>query len=195
VLLRRIAATFGVLVFLDAMAAPLLRRMGDELRRGRMSAAQEHLATAVLQRVLDAIVQFLIAPQDAPDLLLATIAGEQHRIEATLAAVAAAAQGWRVTYLGAGLPAGEIASAAAAAGAHAVSVSVVDLAERDRVLGELRTLRVRLPVSVPLLVGGAGAADLAPELGGAGIRVVEDLTALRAALRHGSEPEAGRATA
>jgi hypothetical protein len=38
-------------------------------------------------------------------------------------------------------------------------------------LGELRTLRARLPVAVPLVVGGAVAAGLAAELADAGIRV------------------------
>ena len=70
-----------------------------------------------------------------------------------------------------------------AAGARAVGVSVVQRAEPERVLAELRTVRARLPASVPLLAGGAGAAALTPDLEGAGIHVVADLSALRAALR------------
>lgn len=181
--LRRTAAAFGVPVFLDAVAAPLLRRMGDEWAAGRLTPAQEHLATAIIQRVLEGAIHFLVAPHGAPNLLLATPAGEQHKMGAVLAATAAAAEGWRVTYLGPDLPAGEIAAAAAAAAARVVGVSVIYAAERERVLTELRTLRSRLPASVPLLAGGAGAVALAAELQGSGIHVVEDLSALRAALR------------
>jgi methylmalonyl-CoA mutase cobalamin-binding subunit len=100
-----------------------------------------------------------------------------------LAATAAAAEGWRVTYLGPDLPAGEIATAAVAAGARVVGVSIVHLAEPERVLAALQTVRARLPASVPLLAGGAGAVALAPELDGSGIHVVGDLSELRIALR------------
>jgi DNA-binding transcriptional MerR regulator/methylmalonyl-CoA mutase cobalamin-binding subunit len=181
-LLRRTAAALGVPVFLDAVVAPLLRRMGEEWQAGRLTVAQEHLATAIIQRVLEGTIHFLVAPHGAPNLLVATLSGEQHKMGALLAATAAAAEGWRVTYLGPDLPAGEIASAAIAAGARVVGVSIVHLAERDRMLTDLRTVRTRLPASVPLLAGGAGAVALAPELNGDGIQVVGDLSELRAAL-------------
>jgi MerR family transcriptional regulator, light-induced transcriptional regulator len=182
-LLRRTAAALGVPIFLDAVVGPLLRRMGEEWKAGRLAVAQEHLATAIVQRVLEGMIHFLAAPHGAPNLLLATLSGEQHKVGALLAATAAAAEGWRVTYLGPDLPASEIASAAVAAAARVVGVSIVHLAEPERVLTELRTVRTRLPASVPLLAGGAGAVALAPQLDGSGIHVVGDLSELRAALR------------
>jgi DNA-binding transcriptional MerR regulator/methylmalonyl-CoA mutase cobalamin-binding subunit len=181
--LRRTAAAFGLPVFLDGVVAPLLRRMGEEWAAGQLSPAQEHVATAIVQRVLDGAIHFLVAPHDAPNLLLATPAGEQHRMGSVLAAAAAAAEGWRVTYLGPDLPAGEIAAAALAVAARVVGVSIVYPGERDRVLAELRALRSRLPATVPLVAGGAGAGPLAPELRGAGIQVVQDLSGFREALR------------
>jgi MerR family transcriptional regulator, light-induced transcriptional regulator len=181
--LRRTAAGFGVPVFLEGLVAPLLRRMGEEWEAGRLTPAQEHVATAIIQRVLEGAIQFLIAPHDAPNLLLATPMGEQHRMGSALAATAAAADGWRVTYLGPDLPAGEIAAAALAVEARVVGVSIVYPRERDRVLAELRILRSRLSAAVTLVAGGAGAVALAPELRAAGIHVVQDLSEFRAALR------------
>jgi DNA-binding transcriptional MerR regulator/methylmalonyl-CoA mutase cobalamin-binding subunit len=187
-LLRRAAAALGVPIFLDVLVAPLLRQMGEEWEAGRLAVAQEHLATAIIQRVLEGIIHFLVAPHGAPNLLLATLIGEQHKMGALLAAAAAAAEGWRVTYLGPDLPAGEIATAAVAARARVVGVSIVRLVEPELVLAELRTLRTQLPASVPLLAGGAGAVGLAPELDGSGIHVVGDLSELRAALRKNGSP-------
>jgi DNA-binding transcriptional MerR regulator/methylmalonyl-CoA mutase cobalamin-binding subunit len=181
--LRRTAAALGVPVFLDGLVAPLLRRMGEEWETGRLTPAQEHVATAIIQRVLEGVIQFLVAPHDAPHLLLTTPVGEQHKIGSVLAAAAAAAEGWRVTYLGPDLPAGEIAAAALAVEARVVGVSIIYPGQRDRVLAELQTLRSRLPASVRLVAGGAGAVALAPELRGAGIHVVQDLSELRTALR------------
>jgi DNA-binding transcriptional MerR regulator/methylmalonyl-CoA mutase cobalamin-binding subunit len=181
--LRRTVAALGVPVFLDGLAAPLLRRMGEEWESGRLTPAQEHVATAIIQRVLEGVIQFLIAPHDAPNLLLATPVGEQHKMGSVLAAAAAAAAGWRVTYLGPDLPAGEIAAAALAVDARVVGMSIIYPGDRDRVLAELRTLRSRLSASVPLVAGGAGAVALASELRSAGIHVAQDLSELRSALR------------
>ena len=180
--LRRTAAALGVPVFLDGLAAPLLRRMGEDWEAGRLTPAQEHVATAIIHRVLEGVNQFLVAPHDAPNLLLATPVGEQHKMGSVLAAAAAAAEGWRVTHLGPDLPAGEIA-AAVAVQARVVGVSIIYPGQRDHVVAELRTLRSRLPASVPLVAGGAGAVALAPELRGVGIHVLQDLSGLRAALR------------
>jgi DNA-binding transcriptional MerR regulator/methylmalonyl-CoA mutase cobalamin-binding subunit len=182
-MLRRTAAAVGVPIFLEAVVAPLLRRMGEEWQAGRLAVAQEHLATAIIQRVLEGMIHFLVAPHGAPNLLVATLSGEQHKMGALLAATAAAAEGWRVTYLGPDLPADEIANAAVAAAARVVGVSIVHVAEPARVLTELRTARTRLPPSVPLLAGGAGAVALAPDFDGSGIHAIGDLSELRAALR------------
>lgn len=190
-MLRRTAAALGVPVFLDAVVAPLLRRMGEEWRDGRLAVAQEHLATAIIQRVLEGVIHFLIPTHSAPNLLLATLSGEQHKMGAVLAATAAAAEGWRVTYLGPDLPAGEIAAAAVAAEARVVGVSIVHLREPERVLAELRTVRAQLPRSVALLAGGAGSVALAAELDGSGIHVAGDLSELRAALRRNGTSRSG----
>lgn len=181
--LRRAAASSGLPVFLDGLAAPFLRRMGEEWEAGRLTPAQERVATAIVQRVVEGAIQFLVAPYDAPSLLLATPAGEQHVMGSVLAAAAAAAEGWRATHLGPGLPAGEVAAAAMAVEARVVGVSIVYLRDRDHVLSELRTLRSRLPAPVALIAGGVGAAELAAELCGAGIQVVENLSQFRAAIR------------
>lgn len=100
-----------------------------------------------------------------------------------MAAATAAAEGWCVTYLGPGVPASDIAAAAVNALARAVGVTVPRAGGRDLLLEELRALRLRLSPRVPLLVGGAGARTLAPELRRAGIHVVERLADLRVALR------------
>ena len=185
-LLRRTAAALGVPVFLDGLVAPLLRRMGEEWEAGRLAVAQEHLATAIVQRVLEGLIHFLVPPHGAPNLLLATLPGDHQKMDALLAATAAAAEGWRVTYLGPDLPADEIATAAVAAGARAVGVSIVRVADREKVVADLQTVRDRLPASVPLLIGGTGALDLSGELDGQGIQFVATGSELRAALRRGA---------
>jgi hypothetical protein len=83
----------------------------------------------------------------------------------------------------------EIAVAAASTSARAVSVTVPRAGNNDLLLQELRTLRVRLAARVPLLAGGAGALEIAAELRGGGVHVIESLTDLRLALRAASQSE------
>ena len=182
-LLWRAILALGLPTFLDAVAAPLLIRIGDEWHAGRLTPAQEHLASGVVQRVISAAMQTLTVSPTAPNLVIATPAGERHEIGAVLAAAAASAEGWRVTYLGADLPAADIADAARRTGASAVGLSVIFVPDRGRIAEEIQLLRQALPVSIPLLIGGGASASLAAQLERDGVRVLRDLESLGQVLR------------
>lgn len=184
-LLRQAAATHGLPSFLESVVTPFLQRVGEEWHSGRLSPSHEHLASAVLQSVLLDLTRSIVTWDSAPRLLIATPSGERHAIGAIMAGLAATLEGWRVIFLGADLPASEIASAAAITGARAVGVSVVYVSDRDAMLKELRALRAALPQGLRLFAGGAGSALLRRDLkrNGAHIDVFTDLGALRAALR------------
>jgi MerR family transcriptional regulator, light-induced transcriptional regulator len=181
--LRRSLALMGVPSFLETVVTELMRHAGEDRKAGRLAAGAEHLLAVTLRRVLEGIIPALHVSNDAPNLLLATPTGDRHEIEAVMAAATAAAEGWRVTYLGPGVPASDIAAAAVNASARAVGVTVPRVGGHDLLLGELRALQLRLSPRVPLLVGGAGARLLAPELRRAGIHVIDTLADLRFALR------------
>jgi len=182
-LLKRTAAIMGAPRFLERAAAPFLRKVGDEWHGGRLSTAQEHLATAVVQRVVISILGSLSQREGAPTFLVGGPSGERHEMGGLLAAAVAASEGWRVVYLGTDLPAPEIAEAARASGARAVGLSVVFVEDRERTVAELSTVRELLPPSVPLLIGGGGARVLEEELADPGTRFVADLEDLRQSLR------------
>jgi MerR family transcriptional regulator, light-induced transcriptional regulator len=50
--LRRAASVLGVPHFLEGVAAPLLRRIGEEWHAGRLRPSQEHVASAVVRSVV-----------------------------------------------------------------------------------------------------------------------------------------------
>ena len=182
-LLWRAILALGLPSFLDAVAAPLLIRIGEEWHAGRLSPAHEHLASAVVQRVITSAMQTLMVAPGAPNLLVATPAGERHEIGAVLAAATAAAEGWRVTYLGADLPAADIADAAIRTDANAVGLSIVFAPDPSRIADEINALRQALPVSIPLLIGGGASAQFAGEPTHAGLRFLRTLDDLRQVLR------------
>jgi len=182
--LQRSLAVLGVSAFLEQLVIPLLRQVGDEWHAGRLTPAQEHMASVVLYDItVDTMRRFSRA--GAPRMLVATPAGERHAIGAALIGAFAAVEGWNVIYLGADLPAEEIATAAIVVEARVVALSVLYVDDRERLLGEVRALRSRLPAHVTLIVGGAGATPLARELSAAGARSGSRVTELSDELHRG----------
>lgn len=190
--LRRSAALVGTAAFLDTVATPLLRQISNARDAGELAPGEEQLVLVALRRVIEGVVPTLIVSDDAPNLLVATPVGDRHEIEAVMATAVAAIENWRVTYLGPGVPVSEIAVAAANASANAVSVTLPRGGGHDLLLHGLRALRVRLAAGVPLLVSGAGALEIATELKGAGVEVIENLTDLRLALRVAGEQSSAK---
>ena len=168
--------------FLDRVVVPLLTGIGIEWRAGRMTPAHEHVATTVIRAVLREFTATFVPRTGAPGLLAATPQGQLHEFGAMLAAATAAAAGWRITYLGADLPATAIADAARQAGVAVVALSLVHPADDPQLPAELRALRDTLPTDVVLLAGGAGVSGYARALREARAVVVSDLASLRATL-------------
>jgi len=181
-ILRRSASTLGLPRFLEEVGVPLLRELGERWHAGDAGPAEEHMASAVLRRVVELGMVTLGQDPDAPLMVVATPAGERHEIGALLAAAATRAEGWRVLYLGADLPASEIAEAARRTGARIVGLSVAYANSSERMIREVDAVRERLPDHVTLLVGGAGAVAAADALAEVGAVPVEDLSSLRSAL-------------
>ncbi|MDO9171035.1 MAG: cobalamin-dependent protein, partial [bacterium] len=93
---------------------------------------------------------------------------------ALMAASHALEAGWDVLYLGASLPAEEIAGAAASRRARAVLLSLVYPAADPNVDAELRQLRRLLEPDAVLLVSGQAAASHGPLLAELGARMIRD---------------------
>ncbi len=186
--LRRAMAQEGVPWFLEQLVPALMRAVGDRWVAGRLSIAHEHLASAAVSAIILETVRAVPPLGAAPRVVVATPSGERHSVGAALAAAAASLQGWSIVYLGADVPQADIGAAATATGARAVVLSIIYVEDRARIVAELCALRDTLDVAVPLLLGGAGAADLAAALGGRKITLCEDLAQLRAELAKAESP-------
>ncbi|HEU5209345.1 MAG TPA: cobalamin-dependent protein, partial [Longimicrobiales bacterium] len=89
-----------------------------------------------------------------------------------MVALVCALAGWEPLVLGLETPADQVVALTREAPIDAVAISCV-LPPTAVAVGELRSLRRRLPRSMPLLVGGGGAADV-------DIRGVEAVASLHA---------------
>jgi len=157
-LLSQAALHHSQTTVIENLIVPLLEQIGDRWSTGELRPAHEHLATTVIRSFVANIVGAYHPADSAPRLIVTTPAGQWHELGALLVTATAAAQGWRVTYLGPNLPADEIAGAAAQNRAQAVALSVVYPGDDPNVGHELRKLRDLLPAEVRLFVGGRCAA-------------------------------------
>lgn len=156
-LLIRAAVALGPRRFVDGVAVPLLRAVGDAWEQGSLRPMHEHGMSVAMRRVLSWLVEALPAPPDAPLVVIGTPAGQRHEFGAMLAAVVASARQYRVIYLGPDLPAVEIAHGAQVAGADVVALSVLSPVDARSLGRELDTLRDALPEATALVLGGAAA--------------------------------------
>jgi MerR family transcriptional regulator, light-induced transcriptional regulator len=179
--LERAAVTLGVPVFVDRVVAPLLARIGHGWSERTVSVAQEHLASAVVRRVLGWLLR-VYEVRDAPRLVVATPPHQAHELGALMAAASAAAEGWSVTYLGPDLPVADLVNAAHQSGAWAVAISAVHQPDGGDLVAALRDTRAGLPADVVLCVGGTGALQVRAEAEAVGARVLESLAEFRAVL-------------
>ncbi|KIF71217.1 cobalamin-binding protein, partial [Streptomyces sp. AcH 505] len=130
------------------------RKIGDEWAGARMTVAEEHAATAINERAVDAAAHHPAArrPRTRGRIAVACVDGEWHALPARLLAEVLRLRGWHVDYLGTQVPAPQLV-----AHVHRTGPDVVALSS---------SIATRLPAAhtaitacqgagVPVLVGGA----------------------------------------
>jgi len=180
--LIRAAVGLGQMGFLNDVVAPLAHQIGERWVQGGISAAHEHMASAAIRFVLAQTARAMAVHPTAPQLVVATPAGQLHELGAAMAGTLAAHHGWRVTYLGSSLPATEIASAVRQSGARVVALSIVYPHDDSNLAGELENLRACLPAETKILVGGRAAGAYADALKTIGATSCANLKTLADAL-------------
>jgi hypothetical protein len=169
--------------FLDAVVVPLVDRLRVRLLDGSVRRSHGHLAHAVLRRVLDHIVATATAPLASRDLVVTALGGHAQELDALILAAAAAADGWRVTYVGPAVPADDVAETVEYVDARVLIHSLAAHPGDRAIARELRRLRALLPAPVELLVVGAPADVHRSSIVDTGATPLAGLTALRAHLR------------
>lgn len=173
------AVTLSTPVLLEQLIGPLMREIGDGWREGKLRICHEHMATPLVNGFLSAMVQTVAVAEGGPAVVIATPAGQHHEIGAQMAALTAATEGWKVIYLGADLPAEDIAAAAREGGARAVALSITYPPDDPALADQLRRLRSALPEEVGLLAGGGSAGAYADTLTQLGVSHVTDFGTFR----------------
>ncbi|HEX7863172.1 MAG TPA: MerR family transcriptional regulator [Verrucomicrobiae bacterium] len=180
--LKSASSVLGIQGVLVRIIAPLAETIGEWWRDGKITAAHEHFGTALMRDFLGDLRKPFAGAERSPTLIVATPAGQLHEMGALMAGALAANLGWRVTQLGASLPAAEIASAARQQNARAVALSIVYPEDDPSLPAELHSLRDLLPSETKIIAGGRAAKAYRETLNQISATSVEDLAQLGIAL-------------
>lgn len=141
-----------------------LGEIGRLWQLNRITVAQEHMATAIVQFVLAQLYSTL--DRSAPvrgNALVTGVEGELHQVGANLVADALELDGWRVHFLGTNVPHDGIVAAAAEMKADLVGISATMIFNVDPVARLVEDVRAMKGAAARILVGG-GAFRNAPNL-------------------------------
>lgn len=183
----------GTEAFIENLLTPLLTLIGERWRLGELRPVHEHMTSSIIRSLTYVLRNNSPCADNAPTMVVSTPIGQLHELGALLAAIIAEIKGWRVTYLGANLPAEEIAAAVKFTKARAVTISISFCADDHVVPKELRRLKKLLPSDVALIVGGRAASyykSVLDEVGVLNIHSYEHFRQLLDQIGQGNMPEA-----
>ncbi|MCI0338690.1 MAG: MerR family transcriptional regulator [Acidobacteria bacterium] len=156
--ISRAATLYPPRVVVKNIVAPLLTEIGDLRAHREFGIAHEHVATNLLRNLLCSLFRLYPPDEKAETIVLATPLAERHEFGILLGALIAATRGWRVVYLGADLPAGEIARTVKIARARVLALSIVTT-QNGPTIEELNAIATQLPPHTRVWIGGAEATN------------------------------------
>lgn len=138
----------------ESVIVPLFEQIGERWKAGRLKILNEHMASNCIRNFLWDMLRCLEIASQAPVIVLGTPVGQHHELGALSAALAAAEAGWRPIYVGANLPAEELAAAVSQFNAKCIGLSVPILLDESRLKPELTKLRRYIGPQCTLIIGG-----------------------------------------
>ncbi len=130
-----------------------IAEVGRLWQEGRISIADEHLATAVCETAIASLYPRLAWPVGGPRAMVACPGPERHQLGARMVADLLALDGWRVDFLGAGIPVPALVETVVSREPVLVGLSAAIEPHLPAVAAAVADLRRALP-GVRVLVGG-----------------------------------------
>jgi methanogenic corrinoid protein MtbC1 len=144
---------------------PAMYEIGARWADGLLTVGQEHLATAITQRVMAMYYPLILPlPRHRGPVIVAATPGELHEIGPRMLADMLEIQGWNVYYVGANTPSASVLDLIERLQVQAVCLSTTLTQNLIQVAGLIAQIRSRSSASpVQVLVGGQ-AYQCQPEL-------------------------------
>jgi MerR family transcriptional regulator, light-induced transcriptional regulator len=168
------AARLGPLEFLRARVEPMIAEIGEAWAKGELGIHHERFFSERLEDVLRGARLPFERSASGRSIVLAAFSGETHGLGLQMAAFVAAFSGLLPHVIGTDTPVAEIVAAHRALRPAAVGVSISISTAGPSSRDQLAAMRRAIPISVPILVVGAGGRRSHPP---GGCVIIDDLDA------------------
>ncbi len=158
--LEQALARDGLRWFVLNTFAPLTTAIGELWAGGQLQVFEEHLLTRHLVHFLDVAMSRVGRSPGDPEVLLATLPGEQHALGLLMAEALLMHAGRATLNLGTDVPLDQIVAAVERSGVSTVALSFSPCSARGSVRAVIEELADRLPRGVAIWIGGAGVRRL-----------------------------------
>lgn len=157
---RALAAGVPLLVIYQDLLQRALYAVGEEWAANRIPVGVEHLATAIVEGLLNRLFAHMASPaRNGRRIIISSVEGELHQVGAKMASDVFEHHGWDALYLGADTPTHELLRTVRDLRPDAVGLSLSVRFHLDNLRAALDLLRAAFP-TLPLYVGGQGLAGL-----------------------------------
>lgn len=146
---------------IDEIHLPVIRRVGELWLRGEASIAQEHFVSGWCREQMLAIFHALRAgPEGGPTVACALPTDDLHELGVLAIAIKLALRGWRVTWLGAQMPAADLIMYARREAPRVLCLSVVIQRPDGWIRAWAEEIRAGAPPITLVVVGGPAVAGM-----------------------------------
>ena len=151
-------------IYVDVIQESLYQ-IGSLWERNRITVAEEHMATAIVQSVMAQLyAQLPVVATTRGNIVITGIQGELHQVGANLVADVLEADGWDVRFLGANVPQPGILAAIDTHHADILGISATMLFSLPQVRALITAVHARYGPHSPRIVLGGGAFREQPSL-------------------------------
>lgn len=160
ILFERTLIQQGLNSFILTICAPLLSIIGSMWARGELKIFEEHFVTRQLTQFLDAAMSKIPVTENSPPILLATFPNEPHGLILLMIESLLRNQRYSTVNLGSEVPIEQLAFACNRYQPQAIFLSFSGSYGSSALRNDLLDLAERLPVEIPVWVGGSGVKKM-----------------------------------
>lgn len=133
---------------------PSLYQVGELWEHNKISVAEEHLATAITERMMNELYDDVLSTTTVPKkIVLTCVEHEQHQVGIKMVADVFEMHGWESFFLGTGIPLPELLRYIEEVDPDVIALSLSIYFNYQHFIDSVKVLKERFPTK-PLLVGG-----------------------------------------
>ena len=150
----------GLVDFIALTVVPLLHTVGERWASGQLHVFEEHFLSQQLIQFLNSKIASMSGKADKPEVLLATLPGEEHTLGLLMVSAMLSAHNITAINLGSKVPMDQIQRAVDKFQVNTVGITFSGAYQYNHIRDDLQEMRDLLPDGVDIWIGGEGVRRL-----------------------------------